>query len=165
LIERGLDLAVQVGNLKDSRYITRVLNQGPRVTAAAPAYLARHGEPKTPAELAGHNCIISNFGPVWPFNDGGKRVEVLVRGNLVVTGGDALREAVLLGLGIVQSNWWTVRHDLAAGALRQVLDKYVVEGLPISIVYPKGHVRDGRAGCRTALPQRTRHMGRPELGP
>src|SRR5688572_21566320 len=59
LIERGLDLAVQVGRLADSRYVTRVLSRGPRVTAAAPAYLRRHGEPKTPAELAGHNCIVS----------------------------------------------------------------------------------------------------------
>src|SRR5262249_51210019 len=136
LIERGLDIAVQVGNLSDSRCVTRVLNHGPRVTAAAPSYLARHGEPKTPADLAGHNCIISTFGPVWPFNDHGDRIEILARGNLVVTGGDALREAVLLGLGIAQSNWWTLRHDLAMGTLRPLLEAYAVEGRPISLVYP-----------------------------
>ncbi len=136
LIERGLDIAVQVGNLSDSRCITRVLNHGPRVTAASPSYLQRHGEPRTPGDLAAHNCIVTNFGPAWPFNDGGNRIEVLVRGNLVVTGGDALREAVLLGLGIAQSNWWTVRHDLAVGTLKQVLEEYAVEGRPISIVYP-----------------------------
>src|SRR5262245_45881959 len=104
LIERGLDIAVQVGSLSDSRCVTRVLNHGARVTAAAPAYLKRHGEPKTPDDLVNHNCIIGSFGPAWPFNDHGKRVEILVRGNLVVTGGDALREAALLGLGISQSN-------------------------------------------------------------
>jgi DNA-binding transcriptional LysR family regulator len=136
LIERGLDIAVQVGNLSDSRCISRVLNHGPRVTAASLSYLKRHGEPRTPAELAGHNCIVSTFGPVWPFNDHGTRVEVPVRGNLVVTGGDALREAVLHGLGIGQSNWWTVRHDLAVGSVKQVLEEYAVEGRPISVVYP-----------------------------
>jgi DNA-binding transcriptional LysR family regulator len=136
LIERGLDIAVQVGNLSDSRCITRVLNHGPRVTAAAPSYLKRHGEPKVPGDLAAHNCIISTFGPAWQFNDGGNRIEVLVRGNLVVTGGDALREAVLLGLGIAQSNWWTLRHDLAVGTLKHLLEGYAVEGRPISIVYP-----------------------------
>jgi DNA-binding transcriptional LysR family regulator len=136
LIERGLDLAVQVGSLRNSRYITRLLNQGPRVTAAAPSYLERHGEPQAPAELARHNCIVSSFGPVWLFNDGGRRIEVPVHGNLVVTGGDALREAVLLGLGIAQANWWTVRHDLVAGTLRPLLSPYGVEGPPISIVYP-----------------------------
>jgi len=136
LIERGLDIAVQVGNLNDSRCISRVLNHGPLVAAASPAYLKRHGEPGTPADLASHNCIVSNFGPVWLFNDGGTRVEVPVRGNLVVTGGDALREAVLHGLGIGQSNWWTVRYDLAVGSLKQVLGDYAVEGRPISVVYP-----------------------------
>jgi LysR family transcriptional regulator for bpeEF and oprC len=136
LIEQGLDIAVQVGNLNDSRCITRVLNHGPRVTAASPFYLKLHGEPKVPADLAAHNCIISNFGPAWPFNDEGNRIEVLVRGNLVVTGGDALREAVLLGLGIAQSNWWTLRHDLTVGTLKQVLEGYAVEGRPISLIYP-----------------------------
>ena len=136
LIERGLDLAVQVGNLKDSRYLTRVLNHGPRITAAAPDYLARHGEPRTPADLAGHNCIVSSFGPTWLFKDRGNRIEVPVHGNLVVTGGDALREAVLLGLGIAQSNWWTLRHDLARGTLKPLLEEYAVEGRPISVVYP-----------------------------
>ncbi|MCC7486375.1 MAG: LysR family transcriptional regulator [Burkholderiales bacterium] len=136
LIERGVDLAVQVGALDDSRCITRVLNHGPRVTAATPDYLERHGAPAEPGELAGHDCIISNFGPVWKFSDRGRLIEVPVRGNLVVSGGDAVREAVLLGLGIAQSNWWTLRHDLAAGTLRPLLERYAVEGQPISVVYP-----------------------------
>jgi DNA-binding transcriptional LysR family regulator len=136
LIERGLDIAVQVGNLNDSRCISRVLNHGPRVAAASPAYLERHGEPLTPADLVNHNCVVSNFGPIWPFNDHGTRIEIPVRGNLIVTGGDAVREAVLQGLGIGQSNWWTVRHDLAVGSVKQVLTDYAVEGRPISVVYP-----------------------------
>lgn len=136
LIERGLDIAVQVGSLGDSRCISRELTRGPRVTAASPAYLARHGEPATPADLVHHNCIVAGFGPLWPFSEKGKLIEVPVRGNLVVTGGDALREAVLLGLGIAQSNWWTVRHDLAVGSLKLLLRSYAVDGQPISIVYP-----------------------------
>jgi DNA-binding transcriptional LysR family regulator len=136
LIERGLDVAVQVGNLSDSRCITRLLNHGPRVTAASPSYLERHGEPKKPGDLAAHNCIVSNYGPVWSFNERGNRVEVPVRGNLVVTGGDALREAVLLGLGVAQSNWWTLRHDLAVGTLKPLLAEFAVEGRPLSVVYP-----------------------------
>ena len=71
-----------------------------------------------------------------PFNVKGKRMEVTVRGPLVLTGGDAVREAALLGLGIVQSNWWTVHHDLADGSLVEVLKPYAVEGQPISVVYP-----------------------------
>lgn len=136
LIERGVDVAVQVGELNDSSHISRLLNRGTRITAASPAYLKHYGEPKVPEDLTGHNCIISNYGPVWPFNKQGRPIQVPVRGYLVVTGGEALRDAALLGLGIAQSNWWTFRHDIAAGTLRPLLEPYAVEGYPLSIVYP-----------------------------
>jgi len=136
LIERGLDLAVQVGEINNPRYVTRVLNRGPRVTAASPAYIKANGEPKMPEDLTRHRCIASALFPVWPYSVKGKRIEIAVRGPLVVTGGDAVREAGLLGLGVVQSNWWTVRHDLAEGGLIEVLKPYAVEGQPISVVYP-----------------------------
>jgi DNA-binding transcriptional LysR family regulator len=136
LIERGLDLAVQVGEINTSRFVTRVLNRGQRVTAASPAYFRQHGKPETPEDLMRHRCITSALFPVWPYNVKGKRIEVAVRGPLAVTGGDAVREAALLGLGVAQSNWWTVRHDLADGSLVEVLKPYAVEGQPISLVYP-----------------------------
>lgn len=136
LIERGLDLAVQVGEINNPRYVTRVLNRGPRVTCASPAYFKVHGKPETPDDLARHRCIASALFPVWPYNVKGKRIEIAVRGPLVLTGGDAVREAALLGLGVVQSNWWTVRHDLADGSLIEVLKPYALAGQPISVVYP-----------------------------
>ena len=98
--------------------------------------MKRHGEPKTPEDLVGHNCIIGNNGPVWPFQNDGRPIQVSVRGCLVVTGGDALREAALLGLGITQANWWTFRHDLGARTLRPLLQLYAVEGNSLNIVYP-----------------------------
>ena len=136
LINRGLDLAVQVGEINNPRYVTRVLNRGQRVTAASPEYFARHGKPQSPEDLVRHRCIASPLFPVWPYNMKGKRVEIAVRGPLVLTGGDAVREAALLGLGVVQSNWWTVHHDIARGALIEVLKPYALEGQPISVVYP-----------------------------
>ena len=136
LIEQGLDLAVVVGDLSDSRHVARVLNRGPRITAASAAYLAKHGTPSAPLDLLQHNCITSTTSPVWAFDDRGKNVEVAVRGNLIVTGGDAMRECALLGLGIVQSNWWTMHADLQAGSLVPLLQSYAVEGRPISVVYP-----------------------------
>ena len=136
LIERGLDLAVQVGVINHPRYITRVLNRGPRVTAASAEYFSRHHKPETPDDLSKHCCIASALFPVWPYSVKGKRVEMAVRGPLVLTGGDAVREAGLLGLGVVHSNWWTLRHDLAEGKLIEVLKPYAVEGQPISVVYP-----------------------------
>jgi DNA-binding transcriptional LysR family regulator len=136
LIERGFDLAVQVGELRDSGYITRMLNRGPRLTAASPAYLARHGEPTKPEELAGHNCIAASSDATWLFQENGRAQNFEARGNLVVTGGDALREAALLDLGIVQANWWTLANDIAAGRLKALLERYAVQGRPLSVVYP-----------------------------
>jgi DNA-binding transcriptional LysR family regulator len=136
LIEQGLDLAVIVGDLNDSRYVARVLNRGPRVTAAAHAYIAKHGTPKTPQDLLQHNCILSSANPVWQFRAHDRVIDLAARGNLVVTGGDAMRECALLGLGIVQSNWWTLQHDLEIGALQSLLEPFAVEGRPISVVYP-----------------------------
>ena len=136
LIERGLDIAVQVGELRDSGYISRELNRGPRITAATPAYFRRHPAPETPADLARHNCIYAANGPDWQFQENGRLLDVTARGNLVVTGGDALREAALLDLGVVQSNWWTLSGDVAAGRLTPVLERYAVGGRPLSVVYP-----------------------------
>jgi DNA-binding transcriptional LysR family regulator len=136
LIERGIDLAVQVGELTDSGYITRTLNRGPRLTAASPAYLARHGEPRTPTDLGAHNCIAASADAVWAFQENGRALSVPAKGTLMVTGGDALREAALLDLGIVQTNWWTLSNDIAAGRLEPVLESYAVEGRPLSVVYP-----------------------------
>ena len=95
LIEQGLDLAVVVGDLNDSRYVARVLNRGPRVTAASHAYLAAHGTPQAPQDLLQHNCILSNLSPVWQFRDRGNVIDLAVRGNLIVTGGDTIRECAL----------------------------------------------------------------------
>ena len=136
LIERGIDVAVQVGELEDSGYITRMLNRGPRLTAASPDYLKRYGEPQTPSDLATHNCITGASAPVWDFQENGRAVQIPVGGSLVVTGGDAMREAVLLGLGIVQTNWWTLSGDIAEGRLKPVLEQYAVDGRPLSVVYP-----------------------------
>jgi DNA-binding transcriptional LysR family regulator len=136
LVQRGVDIAVQVGEVEDSGYVSKLLSRGPRITAASPAYLKRRGQPKVPDDLTVHNCIIGNYGPLWPFTQGGRVAQVAVNGCVVVTGGDALRECALLGLGIAQSNWWTFRNDIKAGRLRPLLERYAVPGHPLNIVYP-----------------------------
>jgi DNA-binding transcriptional LysR family regulator len=136
LIERGFDVAVQVGELHDSAYVSRMLNRGPRLTAASAAYLKQHGVPEKPADLAAHNCIGTPSGEVWEFQENGRHVEVPIKGSLVVTGGDARREAALMGLGVVQTNWWTLSGDIAAGRLTPLLERHAVDGQPLSVVYP-----------------------------
>jgi len=133
----GSDLTVYVGELKDSSLQSRQLNYASQVCAASPAYLERHGMPRTPQDLLKHNCIAHYPGPVWRFRSGHRRVDVCVDGNIIVNTGDHLREAALLGLGIVQTNWWTLRHDLTAHTLVALLEEYAMEGRPISVIFQK----------------------------
>lgn len=139
LIESGFDAGVHTGELADSGAIRRQLTRGPQITAASPAYLAKHGTPKAPEDLHAHNCMHGRFGSDWTFRSPqGGRQRIRVAGNLAVFNGDALREAAVCGLGIVHSTWWALRHDLELGNLKQILEDYVVEGPAVSVVYPAG---------------------------
>lgn len=138
LIAEGFDVAVRTGNFCDSRLTTRQLTRGPQVTVAAPAYLARCGEPAVPQDLREHNCLISRFGPEWSFVDAdGRPLTLRVRGNAVINSGDALRETAVAGTGIAQGTWWLYRKDLERGDLRPILGTFAAEGAPVSVLYPQ----------------------------
>ena len=136
LVSQQFDLAVHIGELNESSLISRVLTRGPRVTGASASYLKKHGEPKIPDDLIHHTCIVSTFGSVWPYRSGKRDIRIKVPERLFVSSSDAMRKSALLGLGIIQANWWTLRHDVAAGSIKPLLTNYAVEGNPISVVYP-----------------------------
>jgi DNA-binding transcriptional LysR family regulator len=134
IVEEGINLAVVVGQLRDSRFASRTLTRSYMLCAATPAYLREHGTPRTIDDLLSHNCLVSRSA-LWQFKESGRMVELPVKGNLVVREGDALREATLLGLGIARSNWWLFRQDIAAGTLLEVLKPHRVPGRSISVIY------------------------------
>lgn len=136
IVESGINLAVVVGQVKDTRFETQLLTRGQMVCCATPAYLREHGTPQVIDDLLSHNCLVSNYA-MWRFREGGRIVELPVKGNLIAHAGDALREATLLGLGIAQTNWWLLRNDIASGALVEVLKPYRVPGRQMSVVYPR----------------------------
>ena len=136
LIAEGYDVAVRTGQISDSRLTTRLLTRGPQVTAASPAYIERHGAPATPEELQNHNCLVGRFGPDWEFRDENSRNRIVrVEGNVVINSGDALREAAVAGLGIMQGTLWLVRKDLGQNNLVPLLTDYAIDGAPISVLY------------------------------
>src|SRR5688572_21473454 len=88
LIEEGADLGIRLGTLPDSSLVARRISEVERVICASPAYLRRHGTPRKPADLRGHNCLNMANAPSlrrWPFEgrDGVEQVEVA--GNLSAT--------------------------------------------------------------------------------
>jgi DNA-binding transcriptional LysR family regulator len=138
MIASGYDVAVRTGNIIDSRLISRLLIRSPLVTVASPDYLARHGTPATPQDLNNHNCLTGTVaGPEWRFTaKDGSEMMIRVRGNTIINNGDALREAAVAGMGVVQATWWLVRKDLENGTVEPVLTDYAAQGSPISVLYP-----------------------------
>ena len=148
VIEEGIDIAVRFGNLADSTLRVRKLGEHERLVCAAPAYLERHGEPRAPAELEEHNCILMRFGSnldnVWRFRVKRKAVSVTVRGDRVVNDSALAREWAVAGHGIVCKSELDVRSDLAAGRLVRLLEGYRAATLPLHMVFPPGHSQPRR---------------------
>ncbi|TWB13739.1 LysR family transcriptional regulator [Nitrospirillum amazonense] len=127
LLAQKADLAFRVGTLPDSALVARKLGQSRRVICAAPDYLARKGTPRSPADLAQHNCLGFNFRRSrvgWPFREDGREVEVPVAGSLLVNNGETLRQMALAGIGLARLSHWHVVDAMARGDLVPVLEAY-----------------------------------------
>tara|TARA_B100002052_G_C15855223_1_gene587125 strand:+ start:968 stop:1879 length:912 start_codon:yes stop_codon:yes gene_type:complete len=141
-VRDGLDCVVRVGTLADSQLIARPLGQLPVVNCASPAYLARCGTPRRPADLcAGHAVIyyvphLGNTVPRWEYRDGDTARFLDLPGVVTVNGTMAYTEACLAGLGLIQVPRVGVQRYLAEGRLIEVLTDYRPEPLPVSLLYP-----------------------------
>ncbi|MFM0340243.1 LysR family transcriptional regulator [Paraburkholderia fungorum] len=128
LLEQRTDIALRSGPLKDSQLVARKLGEAKMVIAGAPAYLAKHGTPQTPADLTKHNRLGFGFARAvtgWPLLDGdGRRIEVPVEGNAQVSDGETLRQLALAGVGLARLAAFQVREDVAAGRLAVVLEAF-----------------------------------------
>ncbi|MEO8668150.1 MAG: LysR substrate-binding domain-containing protein [Bauldia sp.] len=121
LVEEGWDLAIRIGQLRDSILIARKLAPIRTVLCAAPAYLERHGSPRTVADLQAHNCLGYTLPSAagagrWHFGGDGS-MGVNVTGNFRANNGDALRTAALAGQGIVYQPTFLLSDDLRKGDL------------------------------------------------
>lgn len=141
LADEGFDAAIRIGVLPDSNLIARPLAPSPLVVCASPAYLARHGTPKTPSDLEQHQCIaigfVSGLQRNWRLTlvDGSEQV-VKVPGRLDISGsGTALREAALAGLGVIFQPTMLVAQDIAAGRLVRLFPKLPSPSNPVHVVY------------------------------
>jgi len=149
LIEEGFDLAVRIAHLEDSSLTARRLAPNRRVVCASPAYLARHGTPRTPDELARHNCLTTtDFAMNWDYKGpDGKPGSVRVTGRYACDSWEVLREWARAGLGVALKSTWDVHRLLADGSLVEVCPGYTFHSdVAIYAVYPS----------RRFLPAKTR---------
>jgi len=113
LVAENIDLAIRIGELGDSALVARRIGTLRCVTAAAPAYLARHGTPRSPGDLARHACLRlalpSGRIKTWQFHSATGAVAIVPAGRFTADHGRSLVTAAIAGLGIVQA------HDLQLG--------------------------------------------------
>jgi DNA-binding transcriptional LysR family regulator len=150
LFEAGVDVAVRIGALDDSRLVSRRLAQNRRVICAAPAYLERRGRPRTLADLAEHDCIVLQRPGMpalaWVFRAPEGRHTLRVGGRLVADTGDLVRDWAVGGHGLAFKSMWDVAGDIAAGRLVPLLADVPTPSSDVHLIYPS----------RRFLPAKTR---------
>ena len=140
IINDGYDVAVRIGELKESNIISRHLGVDQRLLVATPSYIKKHGAPKKPADLKNHNALLfSNPNPMdqWRFIDkAGVEHTIKVSGNFDTNNCDALRESILADAGIALRPSWDVWQDVLDGALIVLLPEYIHPSINIQALYP-----------------------------
>lgn len=135
LMEEHVDLALRVGELADSGLIATKVGEVRRVVCASPAYLAAHGRPEAPADLARHVCIsfegLMSSNP-WAFP--GETVDIKAR--LAVSTAEAALSAAQMGLGVTRVLSYQAAESVQAGALERLLPTHEPAPVPVSLIYP-----------------------------
>lgn len=147
LTDDAFDVCVRFGAPPDARVVARLIAPNRRLLCASPAYLERHGRPRSPADLARHNCITIRQGDeaygVWRLSSGrGRRAvsqAVKVRGSLTTNDGEIAVRWALDGHGILMRAEWDLEQHLRSGRLVQVLPQYDTPDAAIHAVYPARH--------------------------
>jgi DNA-binding transcriptional LysR family regulator len=143
LLEDHIDVALRIGELPDSSLIATRIGSIRRNVCASPDYLAARGTPRTPDDLARHDCIsyAEFLAPdVWTFVRGKTEVSVQIRSRLVVSNVEAACDAARAGIGITIALSYHVRAALQAGTLTTLLDEFQPPALPVNLVYTAGRI-------------------------
>ncbi len=138
LIEGGFDLAIRIAERLEPGDVARKIGSSRGVIAAAPAYLERHGRPKHPRDLAGHECFgyLLAANSSWSFVVGGKTQWFPVNSKLKANNGDALLEAAARGLGITYAPTFIAEHAIREGKLEMLLRPFSMPALGIYAIFP-----------------------------
>lgn len=141
LVEEGFDAAIRIGALEDSGMVARPLRPYAMVICASPAYLAKHGTPRTPDDLARHECVdFLQWSRHMRWRLSGKEARhdgVTPESRFRSNNGQALRMAALHGFGIVMQAEILLAGDIAAGRLVPLLADYVPAPRLMHLLYPR----------------------------
>ncbi|MGV6875730.1 LysR family transcriptional regulator [Pseudochelatococcus sp. B33] len=141
LVEDSVDCVLRVGSVTDSSMIARPIGRLPLINVASPAYLERHGEPRTPADLTAHwavNYASPSTGRVeeWEWIDNGAPRTRPMRGRVTVNSAEAYIACCLAGLGLIQIPAYDVRHHVDRGELVEVMQDFWAGAMAMTLLYP-----------------------------
>ncbi|WP_256586946.1 LysR family transcriptional regulator [Pseudomonas sp. GW456-12-1-14-TSB6] len=142
IIEQGIDVAVRVGNLADSRLISRPLGPHRIGAFASPHYLQRKGTPVTAEDLAGHECVNFRYQSTgqslkWPYEADGKQLELSPNTAFTVDASDAVAVVIAAGGGIGISPHYVAAPYVRRGELVPILPQFTVERFSITALWPE----------------------------
>jgi len=140
LVREGFDCVLRVGPLVDSSLVARPLGAFRIINCASPAYLERHGTPKTLDDLATHQLIhyVSTLGarsPGWEYPDGSGYASLPMAGSITVNNSDSYTAACIAGLGLIQAPAAGLQPLIDAGRLVEVMPDCRAEPMPVSLLY------------------------------
>ncbi len=138
ILEDHIDLAVRIAQLPDSSLVARQVGLIRRIVCASPAYLAARGRPKTPQDLAKHDCVTreSLTSPhVWTFRAGKSEIPVKIHSRLSINTGEAAIDAAIGGVGLTRVLSYQAADAIAAGKLIVVLEDFEPAPSPVNLIY------------------------------
>lgn len=142
VVRDELDLSIRYGSLADSRLVARQLVLAEPVVVAAPSYLERHPAPRTPLDLAQHNCLTYHRGGrpyrSWRFERDGHWTEVRVNGDRRVDDASLAHQWALAGAGILLKSPIEQSREMADGRLVRLLPEWRTEPYPLNALLPNG---------------------------
>jgi DNA-binding transcriptional LysR family regulator len=138
LIAEGFDVAIRLGTLSDSNLVARRIRAFRGRMVASPAYLAAHGAPQTPEEIAAHPALMQGTES-WRFTVAGNVITVHPQGRFKADYGQALVSGALAGLGIAALPDFLIEEHLATGALVPLLVDYPMPEAGLYVVRPPGN--------------------------
>jgi DNA-binding transcriptional LysR family regulator len=140
LVEEGLDVALRIGALAESSAIATRVGAMPRVVVASPDYLAQHGTPQVPADVAGHAVVVfaGMFGERWTFREGAGETSIAIKPRLTVNTAEARARRVDGGFGLTRVLGYQAADDIGRSTLVRLLKAHELDALPIHLLYPGG---------------------------
>jgi len=140
LVDEGFDAAVRIGAIGSQNVIGRKIGETKLVCCASPSYLAKHGEPNTPEDLAAHACLTYEYSAakhVWPFRDReGRDRSMKVAGPVHANYGRFLTALAVAGAAIILEPDFLVGPEVRAGRLMPILRRFDSPPGNIYVAYP-----------------------------